>query len=76
MYIQCGEREVCMYNIYGTNQYSSIFRTKCFSRPSGRIHGIYFQKKVIFQKARHYSSLIYITFYVTIVAFPTSRISQ
>ena len=57
MYRKCEEREVCMYNIYGTNQYARISTTKWFSRPNGfhdyrtlECTGKYYQKKNIFKK--------------------------
>ena len=38
MYRKYEEREVCMYNIYGTNQSAHIFTTKWFSQPNEKFH--------------------------------------
>ena len=60
-----------MYNIYGTNQSTSIFRTNWFSRPNGfqdyRISektGKYLQKKALKKSA------IRIASYITLFLIP------
>ena len=59
MYRQFEEREVCMFNIYSTNQSARIFKTKFFSRPNSfhdycisEYTGNIFKRKT-FSKARH-----------------------